>query len=285
MDRRVLLTGGSGFVGRNILPSLRERYMVFAPTRSELDIADDEAVRRFVSAKHIDVVIHSANPNPVKNAVQDSVVDMFEGGLRLFTNMYRMQDECEKILYFGSGAEFDKRKDISSVRELDFGYHIPADLYGFSKFIMNELSLTSRAVYNLRIFACYGPYDHESKFIAHCIHCALRGEPITIRRDCYFDYLQVNDLGLIVPWFIENKLAFHDYNVTSGTRVLLSDIAKTVLDLMELKLDIIIGQKGLNNEYTGNNQRLLTEMGSEATFTDLRAGIEELIGFERKSYR
>ena len=32
---KVLFTGGSGFIGRNVIPILREKYEVIAPTRSK----------------------------------------------------------------------------------------------------------------------------------------------------------------------------------------------------------------------------------------------------------
>ena len=38
--KRVLFTGGTGFIGRNLLPLLRERYKVEAHTRQELDLKD-----------------------------------------------------------------------------------------------------------------------------------------------------------------------------------------------------------------------------------------------------
>lgn len=34
--KKILLTGGSGFIGRNILPLLREKYCVVSPSRKEL---------------------------------------------------------------------------------------------------------------------------------------------------------------------------------------------------------------------------------------------------------
>jgi len=48
MKLNVLLTGGSGFIGRNILESfLAEKYNIVAPRHAELDLIDDDAVKHF----------------------------------------------------------------------------------------------------------------------------------------------------------------------------------------------------------------------------------------------
>ena len=79
------------------------------------------------------------------------------------------------------------------VSEEEFGRYVPEDDYGRAKFIMNEISTHSENIYNLRIFGCFGPNEYSDKFITHAIRCCIKNEPITIRQDCYFDYLYVDD--------------------------------------------------------------------------------------------
>jgi len=58
---RILLTGGTGMVGRNILADPRaEAHEIWAPSRAELDLLDAGACRRFVADLAPDLVIHCA---------------------------------------------------------------------------------------------------------------------------------------------------------------------------------------------------------------------------------
>lgn len=271
--KRVLLTGATGFIGRNIKPVLEKEYDVFAPTRSELDLRNAEEVLNYLKKGNFDAVIQSANPNPVKNMAADKQSDMFQDSMSIFMNFYRARSHCGKVLYLGSGAEFDKRRDIRLIKEEQFGESIPVDVYGFSKYIMNELAVKSDNVYNLRIFACYGPTDHESKFITHAINCCKQNEPVTIRQDCYFDYMHVSDLAKIICWFIDNKPMKNDYNISTGRRERLSDIAKIVCEKMGNTQPVRILAEGLNKEYTADNSRLLSEMG-DFKFLSLDKGID-----------
>lgn len=280
--KKVLLTGGTGFIGKNILPLLREQYQVDAPTRRELDLKDSVAVAQYVKNGHYDVIIQGANPNPVKNAECDKADTMFEDSMRIFMNFYNVREYCGKLLYFGSGAEFDKTRDICKVKECNVKESIPKDTYGLAKFYMNELARKSDNVYNVRIFGCYGPYDHESKFLTHVIRCCLRNEDITIRQNCYFDYMQVFDLAKAIECLIEGTPRYHDYNVCSGVAISLKDIAEKIREHMNCTNQIVVMSEGLNNEYTADNSLFMEEFGNKFRITDIEDGIEIQIAHEKR---
>jgi nucleoside-diphosphate-sugar epimerase len=54
---RILLTGGSGFIGRNLVDYLRRSHEVVAPSRAELDVADPIALDRWFSEHDVDAVV------------------------------------------------------------------------------------------------------------------------------------------------------------------------------------------------------------------------------------
>jgi GDP-L-fucose synthase len=59
--RRLLITGGGGMVGRNLLahPGL-DRWEVEAPTRAELDLQDGAATAAYIAALAPDTIVHAA---------------------------------------------------------------------------------------------------------------------------------------------------------------------------------------------------------------------------------
>ncbi|MEA4925063.1 MAG: NAD(P)-dependent oxidoreductase [Syntrophomonadaceae bacterium] len=279
--KKLLFTGGTGFIGRNVIPMLRENFDVHSPGRQELNLKDEIAVREYLSRECFDIVIHSANPNPEKNEL-DQKNYMLEDSLRIFMNFYAARNCFEKILFLGSGAEYDKTMEICSIHEDQCFRSIPKDIYGFSKYIMNSLASSSRNVYNICLFGCYGPTDHHTKFITHCIRCCLRDEPITIRQDCRFDYYHVYDLARMMIWLIENEPNHHIYNACSGERVLLSEIAEEVKTQMGSRHPIKILKSGLNREYTASNERFVKESGLYPKIS-LKEGIAMQIEWEKEN--
>lgn len=276
---KVLFTGGSGFVGRNVIPYLRKKYEIIAPTRRELNLLDTEEVEKYIKAGNFDVIIHSANPNPSKND-NDKLDKMIHDSEKCFMNFYRMKDYYKKMYVIGSGAEFDKREHMYNIMEDEFDRSIPEDDYGFAKYIINTIIGKSENIYNLRLFACYGPTDADSKFITHVINSILENKVITIRQECRFDYLHVSDLAKILEYFIQATPKYHDYNISSGKSYLLSEIADMVRSEMKSDMEIKILSPGLNKEYTASNKRLLDEF--KIDFLDLREGIKIQIASEKE---
>ena len=62
---KILITGGSGFVGRNIIKFLGPDYDIYAPTSSQLDLTDENQIKDAAnniikSGKSIDILINNA---------------------------------------------------------------------------------------------------------------------------------------------------------------------------------------------------------------------------------
>jgi len=58
---KILLTGGSGMVGRNILENEKaNNYEIIAPASAKLNLLDRKAVENFLSLEKPDLIIHSA---------------------------------------------------------------------------------------------------------------------------------------------------------------------------------------------------------------------------------
>lgn len=282
--KTALLTGRTGFIGQNVLPILSRHFQMLAPPRAELDLRDFDSVRNYFLTHRVDVVFHCANPNPVKNPQADTAERMTDDSIRLFLNLYACRGLYGKMVYLGSGAEYDKRKDIVNIREAECFRSPPQDSYGLAKYTVNLLADQSENIYNLCLFACYGPGDHPSKFITHCIACCRRQEDITIRQECRFDFVHVYDLAAMMVWVGEHTPKYHMYNVSGGQHVFLSEIAAEVKRQMGAASEIKILTPGLNREYTADGSRFRSESGISPTVT-LEEGIALQIKSEREPCR
>lgn len=267
MKIKILITGGSGFVGRNLAESLQDDYKIFAPTSLELDLLDYQKVEEYIRRNKIKIVIHAA----VRGGTH-----VLDSSLRIFASILRCINYVDKIIHFGSGAEFAKTRDMKKVKETEIGEYIPVDPYGLSKIMIQQIIDREKKIVNLRLFGIYGKYEgYKYKFISNAIVKNILKQPIKIKQNVIFDYLFVEDLTPIVKYFIENDHKYSSYNITPTTSISLTEIAAIINSVSLYKSKISVLHPGYNYKYTGNNSRLLKEM-EKFKFTSYKNGIKKL---------
>lgn len=255
----ILVTGATGFIGRNIVESLRGRHTVLAPPRSELDLLDEQAVQLFFKGHTIDVVIHSATTPGHRNA--PPVVDLAERNLRMFFSLLRNQCRFGKMLFLSSGAAYGMKHYQPKMNEDYFDTYIPDDPHGLSKYVCGKYIERSENVVELRIFGVFGKYeDYAIRFISNAICKAINELPITIKQNRLFDYVYIADLIPVIEHFIRHEPKLRAYNVTPDEAVELKTLAEMVRDISGKSLPIRIHLDGLGMEYSGDNRRLRSEM-------------------------
>ena len=253
-NKKILLLGSSGFVGKNLYEYLKNReYSIDSPKHCDLDVLNESEVLKCLK-KYYDIVINALDRN-------GNDKNYFENRLRMFQNLAIHNDLYGKMIYFGSGAEYGRELPIHNIEESEIGRVIPKDTYGFCLQQMNECARKSENIYNFRLFGIFGKYElWNQRFISNAICKAMNGYPITIRQDRYMDYLYIDDLCKIVEWAINNTPKFHDYNAVSGKAYSLHGLAEIVQHVMHTDVPVYVARDGYFAEYTADNNRILNEM-------------------------
>jgi len=270
----IFITGSSGFVGSHLKEYLQKNYAnytLFAPSSVELDLANEKAVDDYILSNKIDIIIHLANRGGGRDTAD--MKNITEYNLRIFFNIAKHEKNVQKIISFGSGAEYGKHKPIVDVIEEDYLNEFPFDEYGFYKSITSRYIEKSDNITQLRIFGAYGEYEnYRFKFITNAIVKNLLQLPIVINKNVYFDYIYIDDLVKMIDWFIHNEAKEKIYNVTTSQKVDLLTLANLVNEVSDFTSEIRVLNDGLNNEYTSNNERVMREL-SNFTFTSHKNAI------------
>ena len=278
---KILLTGSNGFIGKNMKLKMEQDYDIDTPTRKDLELTNFSAVEAYIKKGNYDLVIHAANINNSRN-LTTSPYEVLQGNLLMFYNLVKCQKLYKRMIYFGSGAEYDSRAYIPNMKEEFFGENIPQDAYGLSKYIMAKETEHNENIYDFRLLGVYGPYEEwEHRFISNAICRALKGLPITINQNVYFDYLWIEDLIEIVKKLMNKELRYKHYNICSGQRIDLLSLAEMVNEVVGNNSPIMIKQEGLKREYTADNSRMMKVI-ENFNFTCYYDTIEKLVAFYKE---
>jgi len=274
---KVLITGASGFIGRNLVERFREAHKLEAPRRAELDLLDAAAVREYLERRHFDVVIHAATER--SNRLVTGAPELLERNCRMFFNVSRNAHAFGRMLFLSSAAVYDRGRVPPLVREEAFDERVPDEPYGFSKYICAKAIAAMERVYELRLFAVFGPgEDWRVRFISNACCRAVWDLPVTLRQNAIFDYLDVDDLGRIVELFFGGSFRHRQYNVCTGRPVDLKTLAAEVIQASGKRLEAVVRQEGLAGEYSGSNARLMAEIPA-FRFRERKESIARLYGW------
>lgn len=276
--KKILLTGGNGFIGKNIRESfLASNYNIVAPGRQELNLTDSDHVDAYFCSHHFDVVIHCATKPGHRNAADIS--NLFYSNVRMYQNLVRHQDKYNKFILIGSGAIYDMAHYAPKMNESFYGQHIPADEHGFSKYIIyNDLQNRPNFV-DLRLFGIFGKYeDYSIRFISNLICKSIVDLPLTMKQNRRFDYIYIDDLMPILDYFINETPSYSAYNITPNHAIELVELAKIINEISGKNLPIHIAEPGMGLEYSGDNARLLTEY-KDCRFTKIDKSINYLYSY------
>jgi len=259
MSETILVTGGSGFIGRNLTEEVGRRWDVLAPTHAELELLDDEQVERYLHRHDVAVVVHCAVRPGHRNARDPS--GQLERNLRMFANLGRCRGRYRRLIFVSSGAVYDQRYYRPRLPETAFGEHVPADEHGFSKYLCAVYAATRPDIVELRPFGVFGPHeDYAIRFISNAICKTLVGLPVTLRQNRHFDYTPVHDLVGVIERLFTHEPRHAAYNVSAPQTWELLDLAHLVVKLSGKDVPVVVANDGMGVEYSGDGRRLRDEL-------------------------
>jgi GDP-L-fucose synthase len=83
----LLITGGNGFIAKNILEQLGKDYSIISRTSSELNLLDGEATCEYISKNKFDIIIHTATYDAAPRHSTKDPSKVLENNLKMFFNL------------------------------------------------------------------------------------------------------------------------------------------------------------------------------------------------------
>jgi nucleoside-diphosphate-sugar epimerase len=252
----ILVTGGSGFLGRHIIKHYSGKHNILSPTSSALDLSHPDQLQEFLQYNKTDVVIHTAIRGGKRGDTED--LESFVTNLKMYENIKSNSDRFKKVINFCSGAAFDRNLGVQRAREQEIIDAFPRDYYGLAKnLIAKDIKNNNGKFINLRLFGCFGLYENNNRFIKNNLVRSLNGLPIEIHQNKHMDFFWVMDLLRVLDYvLLEDFEKPFDCNMCYGKKHSLVDIGNMIKYLTNNPHNIILNQEGLAKSYIGSSQKI-----------------------------
>ncbi|OZB38513.1 MAG: hypothetical protein B7X48_12920 [Acidiphilium sp. 34-60-192] len=238
MQPRVILTGGSGFIGRHTVGPLRQagfevhalgRRFVPEATCHAVDLLNNHetaAAVDSIGATHLLHLAWDVTHGAFWNA--PSNLDWTATSLNLYRAFVRAGGR--RAVMAGSCAEYDWS---CSTLDEDRTPLRPATLYGASKHALQELlaMAATRDQCELawgRVFFLYGPHEGQARLVPSVIVPLLHGLPVRVGKGlARRDFMHVQDAADAFVTTLASKLT-GPVNIATGLAVPMRDIVTAI---------------------------------------------------------
>lgn len=249
--KKVLITGGTGFIGTPVTDELLRRgyevhtiiFSTRAPERPNLiqhqmSLMDASAVESLLSEHHFEQLIHLAWYVGAKCHTSNVNLDWIRATLGLLQEFHKHGGKT----FLGAGT----------VSEYDYSYgYLQEDqtptnattLYGQTKASIHNMAKIFCAQNDIvfkwpRVFNLYGPNEKTSRLMPSATQSMLKGEDVKVS-DClkFQDYLHVLDAARGIVDLFESNVS-GAVNISSSVPVQLRSVVNKIAELTDFKGNI-----------------------------------------------
>ncbi len=252
---RLFLSGGSGMVGKAILSHPAGKgYEIFAPSREELDLEDEDAVGTYLSKIKPHVVVHAAGLVGGIQANISNPVDFLVRNLKLGLNVIQgaRQNNVANLLNIGSSCMYPRNvpNPLRESQILKGEFEPTNEGYAIAKVACARLCdyiVSEDATFSYKtIIPCnlYGPNDKFDIQSAHMIPAVIRKLDVAIKEneavvDVWGDgearreFMFVEDLADFVFFSLEGLSQLPAYlNVGLGYDFTIDEYYRAIADVL-----------------------------------------------------
>jgi GDP-L-fucose synthase len=298
--KRIMITGGEGFLGRYVLAELKHRgvQQLFVPSHKEYDLTQPQAVSRAYRDSQADIVIHLAAKVGGIGINREKPGEFFYDNLMMGAQLMEQGRLAgvEKFVSIGTVCAYPKYTPVP-FKEEDLWNGYPEETnapYGLAKKMLLVQGQAYRQQYGFKAIYLlpvnlYGPGDNFDPHSSHvipalikkCVDAIDRGDRQLVAwgtGSASREFLYVEDAAQAIVLATEQYDQPQPVNLGSGMEITIRNLLELIVELTGFRGEIVWD----TSKPDGQPRRSLDTSRARQSFgfqaqTDFRAGLRKTI--------
>jgi len=299
----ILVTGGHGFIGSNLVKELEERhhhvwtcdlYNSHRERYSRCDVREYRQLERVLSGDKFGIVYHAAAEYGRWNG-EDFHENLWATNVVGTKNVIRLQEQLKFRMVLFSSAEV--YGDYTGLMKENIMETVPIKQmndYAMSKWVNEMQVLNSAAMFGtetvrVRPFNVYGPGEHYTPYrgvVPTFIYKALNDEPYTVFKGHKRTFEYVGDIARTLANITENFKPGEVYNLASDRQYEIKHVSDRILKALG-KDDRLVSYKDAEpfttRDKKGDYSKALRDLKHNCV-TSLDEGLQNTVEWMRSEY-
>lgn len=274
-DKKFLVTGGTGFFGKNFKAIIEGLGGEVVAVGSSYDLSKEEKMLQLANLypkNYFDYIIHGAALQAAGDWPLKHKAEQYDVNLKIHTNTFKLWHAYQpqaKMIGIGSSCSYPKAKEVLSESDYwDGPMHESVDIYGFTKKAVSVGIEAYKHQYGMKgttaIFATlYGPHDHFDPEKSHVVSALIKkfvdakiNNENTV--EVWGDGYQTREL-IYVDDQVKGLLSILDYNgslinIGTGVSITIRELAETIKELVGFEGNIYYNE----NRFVGIKHKVLS---------------------------
>ena len=261
-NKTVLVTGGGGFIGTNLVRGLinqRAKVCLFLRPNSntwrlkdilsktkifQVDITNEKAVSKTIKIINPQIIFHLAVYGAYPT--QTELLPIIKTNVLGTTNLLEATKNINYLSFINTGTSSEygyKNKPMKETDSLEPTFFYATSKAATSLFCRVFAKEFNKPIITLRPFSAYGDWEEPGRFIPTIITQCLVKQPIKlIPGKQVRDFLYVEDVvKAYLAAGLKSDLKGEIFNIGSGKQYLVSEVAKKIVKLINNPVKVIIG--------------------------------------------
>ena len=310
----IIVTGGLGFIGSNIIKGLNKiglKDITICDWLNKKDkksyisnfeyneiITPDKLFNFIKMINKIDIIIHMG---AISSTTEKNFKLVYENNTAFSKKLWKL---CVikniRLIYASSAATYgDGKKGFSDEETINYN---PLNLYGWSKYFFDRYAIKNSLIQNkppqwvgLKFFNVYGPNEYHKGVMQSVVKHSLDQYKIHSKVKLFKsynnkykdgeqtrDFIYVNDCVAIINWLINNPQINGIYNCGTGKGRTFVDLVNAMFKSIKTdpKIEFIEMPTNIKNQYqyyTEADMSKIRKAGYNIPFTSLEDGVYDYV--------